>query len=92
MMTSIDTYGENIVQKILAFDILEKSSLSDMDVDIFVLRYGHDWYFEDIGVYVGNKYRGKPYTEGAIRYRTKLIKKTLYDFLTKMDRIDSTLR
>lgn len=92
MARSVDNYGNEVIYKLLAADILYKSALSEMDVEIFVLRYGHDWYYEDIGAYIGNKYRDKPYTEGAIRYRTRLIRNTLKDFLSKVDEVDDDLR
>ena len=92
MMKSVNNYGNDSINRLLAVDILQKSDLSEMDIEIFLLRYGYDWYFEDIGTHIGNKYRGKPYTEGAIRYRTKLIKQSLQEFLIKMNQIDTTLR
>ena len=92
MAKAINSYGDEVVYRLLITDILNRSLLSAMDIEIFVLRYGQDWYYEDIGVYIGKKYRGKPYTEGAMRYRTSLIKTTLREFLSTLDQLDSTLR
>ena len=48
---------------------LRKANFSDENKEILWLRLAEDWYFGEIARYVGKKYRGYSYTEGAIRYR-----------------------
>lgn len=70
-MKPLTDYGDFEISKIMATEFLANARLSKMDVEIYLLRNALDWYYEDIGLYVGTKYRKKPYTEGAIRYRIK---------------------
>jgi hypothetical protein len=75
-------YGTSEISTITVQSTLDKSGLSKMDREIFILRYGYDWFYYEIGEYIGNKYRDKPYTEGAIRHRIKKIHDHL-DRITK---------
>lgn len=58
-----------LLAKISAKKILSESRLSEEEIDILVLRFSYEWFYEDIGEYVGMKYRGRPYREGTIRYK-----------------------
>lgn len=71
----------DVVYSTEVHDILKKSGLKEMDVEIYILRYGMDWFYADIGEYIGHKYRGKTLTEGCIRYRIKKIQNKLEVFV-----------
>lgn len=51
--------------------ILPLLHLSPKELDLLIMRTVYDMYFDEIGVELGMKYRGKPYTEGAVRYKFK---------------------
>jgi len=66
-------YGDAELAKIVVDNVFQQMGLSDEDIEIFVLRYGYEWYYNEIGDFIGNKYRGKGYSEGAIRHRVRRI-------------------
>lgn len=72
---------DTVLSAITAEEILKKSGLSPMDISIFIFRFMFGYAYQEIGEKVGTKYRGKPYTEGAIRYRLKKISGILEKFL-----------
>jgi hypothetical protein len=74
-------YGEDILSLVTVDEILKRAGLSDMDIEIFILRFGLEWFFYDIGIHVGIKYKGKELSEGAIRYRCKKIRRILDQFI-----------
>lgn len=76
-MDQLEDYGERQVSKITVLSILEECNLKQEDIDILTLRFSYEWYYADIAEYVGMKYRGKPYSEGNIRYRIRKALRTI---------------
>jgi len=74
-----------LISKISARQIFDAVSLSEEDIDILVLRFSYEWFYEDIGEYVGMKYRGKPYREGTIRYKLNKSLTTIRDYLEDVE-------
>lgn len=68
-MNVANKHIDPLLSKLSAKRIFDEVSLSEEEVDILVLRFSYEWFYEDIGEYVGMKYRGKPYREGTIRYK-----------------------
>ena len=80
-----NTYGDAELANILVEKLLAELELSDEDTEIFLLRFGHNWYFNEIGEYVGIKYRGQPYSEGTMRHRVRGIKRNLQKVIKNWD-------
>ena len=78
-------YGNAELTRVLLEHIFTRIDISDEDREIFVLRFGHSWYYKEIGEFVGEKYRGKPYSEGAIRHRIQRVKSELRKIIKKME-------
>ena len=78
-------YGEEELRKVLVDKIFLEVGLSPEDKEIFILRFAHNWYYNEIGVFVGNKYRNKPYSEGTIRHRISRIKSKIRKFVKKLE-------
>jgi DNA-directed RNA polymerase specialized sigma24 family protein len=79
------SYGNAELAKVIVEKILDRLDLSDEDREIFVLRFAHDWYYNEIGEHVGMKYRGTPYSEGTMRHRVRGIKDKLEEIIAKLD-------
>jgi DNA-directed RNA polymerase specialized sigma24 family protein len=77
MMRHPNSYGETELANIIVEKILDRLDLSLEDREIFVLRFGHNWYYNEIGEHVGNKYRGVAYSEGTMRHRVRGIREKL---------------
>ena len=72
-----NSYGDTELANIIVEKLLDRLAMSDEDSEIFVLRFAHNWYYNEIGEYVGKKYRGQPYSEGTMRHRVRGIRDKL---------------
>ena len=78
-------YIDPLLSKATAVKIFKACNLSDEQVDILVLRFSYDWYYQDIGHYIGIKYRGKPYREGTIRYKLNKTLAIIQEYIAEHD-------
>lgn len=79
-----NSYGETELANIVVDKLLDRLDLSDEDQEIFVLRFAHNWYYNEIGDYVGKKYRGLPYSEGTMRHRVRGIRDKLQKVINNL--------
>jgi len=77
-------YGDEELTRIFLEKLFAELDLSDEDREIFVLRFGHNLYYSEIGEFIGEKYRGKPYSEGTIRHRIHRIRSKLRKIIKKL--------
>ena len=71
-----NSYGDDELARIMVEQVLQNAELTAEERDIFVLRFGYNWYYNEIGEVIGKKYRGRPYSEGAMRHRIpKIVEK-----------------
>jgi len=78
-------YGDSELTKILIEKIFTEVNLSPEDREIFILRFGHNWYYNEIGEFIGTKYRNRPYSEGTIRHRIQRVKGKIRKFVKKLE-------
>ena len=78
-------YGNKELGRVLVDKIFLEVDLSDEDREIFILRFGYNWYYNEIGEFIGIKYRNKPYSEGTIRHRINRIKTKIRRFVKKLE-------
>lgn len=69
MIENPQEYGSAQISKATLEKIFNVCSVTDMEKEILLLRFGFNWYIEDIAIHIGEKYRNKAYSEGTIRYK-----------------------
>lgn len=69
------TYGEEQVAKVSLEKMFNAVGLSEVDIEILYLRYGHGWLIKDIAEHISIHRLGrepnKPVWDGTIRYRIR---------------------
>ena len=48
------SYGDAEITNIIVEKLLDRLDLSAEDKEIFVLRFGHNWYYKEIGEHVAD--------------------------------------
>lgn len=86
-MTDFHTYGDDLLSKVDVVAILKKCDLPQENIDILILRYSYEWHHDDIAHYIGMKYKGRPYSEGTVRYRIRKSLETITEYLKSIDQI-----
>jgi hypothetical protein len=88
----INEYGAPEIAKATIAKLFLQAELTEVDKRIIYLRFGCDWHYADIAKEIGEKFYNRspenPMWEGTIRYRVKIIMKTLRKMLKESDFID----